>query len=155
MNRTDDDRYRCWDSMKQRCDNPDNPKYKYYGAKGVTYDPRWREFWHFCADVGPRPREHSLDRHPDKEGNYEKSNVRWASIEEQNNNRRYQAEARSDSSTGILGVVNVTGRGYRAVGRKNGKTTRLYQGWDLDKAISIRKQWEAERDANTESCAQS
>lgn len=30
--------YNSWRSMKERCDNPKNSHYEYYGARGITYD---------------------------------------------------------------------------------------------------------------------
>lgn len=34
-----------------RCYNPNHSQYKYYGAKGVTVDDRWHDFWNFVEDV--------------------------------------------------------------------------------------------------------
>jgi hypothetical protein len=50
---------------------------------------RWKHsFEAFLADVGPKPGpEYSLDR-IDPNGNYEPGNVRWATVEDQCNNRR-------------------------------------------------------------------
>jgi len=73
--------------MKARCNNPKAPKYKYYGAKGVSICERWGQFENFLEDMGERPAGKSLDRFPDKKGNYCKDNCRWATIEQQNRNR--------------------------------------------------------------------
>jgi hypothetical protein len=82
--------YKAWDSMKQRCSNPKVASFKDYGGRGIRVCDRWlRSFEAFFADVGPRPSaKHSLDRFPDNDGNYEPGNVRWATPEEQQNNRR-------------------------------------------------------------------
>lgn len=74
--------------MVARCTQPSNPAYAYYKAQGITVCDRWRDFGNFLADVGERPTlGHSIDRHPNKSGNYEPGNVRWATKKEQSNNR--------------------------------------------------------------------
>ena len=82
--------YVAWISMKTRCYNPKAAKYHLYGGRGITVCARWREsFETFLADMGRRPTaQHSLDRYPDTNGNYEKDNCRWATASEQNSNRR-------------------------------------------------------------------
>ena len=80
--------YRAWSDMKQRCNNPNNRCYQYYGARGITYDPRWESFDAFIEDMGFRPSpQHTLDR-TDCNGNYELSNCRWVTQSENLSNRR-------------------------------------------------------------------
>ena len=81
--------YNAWTSMKHRCYNTNNPHYKYYGGKGVTVCERWiNSFDNFLQDMGSRPGDnYSLDRFPDKNGNYSPGNCRWATIKEQNRNK--------------------------------------------------------------------
>lgn len=82
--------YRSWWSMKRRCEDPHDSQYHYYGGRGIQVCAQWRtSFLAFLADVGPRPSlGHSLDRYPDKDGDYKPGNVRWATDTEQNRNRR-------------------------------------------------------------------
>ena len=76
--------------MIQRCCNPSNNAYHYYGGRGITVCEQWRDsFETFLADVGLRPsNQHSLDRYPNNDGNYEPGNVRWATRMEQAINKR-------------------------------------------------------------------
>lgn len=80
--------YSSWQHMKARCCNPNNEGYKDYGAKGITISPRWIDsFDNFYEDMGPKPsNRHTLDRYPNKEGNYEPGNCRWATESEQKRN---------------------------------------------------------------------
>ena len=79
--------YASWHDMKQRCNNPKNYKFKDYGGRGITYCKEWEQFVNFLNDMGEKPDDKTLDR-IDVDGNYSKSNCRWATHEEQAQNTR-------------------------------------------------------------------
>lgn len=71
------------------CYNKNSIGYKYWGGRGITVCDRWLEsFENFLDDMGNKPgSEYSIDRFPDKDGNYEPGNCRWATPKEQADNR--------------------------------------------------------------------
>jgi hypothetical protein len=89
MTHTDRPRlYRIWANMKNRCRNPKNTNFHYYGGRGIDYDPRWESFEGFL-DTMPSG-YHSLlciDRIDNNKG-YSLENCRWVTYAENNANQR-------------------------------------------------------------------
>lgn len=79
--------YKIWKSMRNRCNNPKNQSYKYFGALGVKVCQRWDLFDNFYYDMGTCPKGMGIHR-IDYNGNFEPSNCKWADRTERHNNRK-------------------------------------------------------------------
>ena len=79
--------YQSWLAMKTRCTNPNQSAYKRYGGRGIGFDPSWKLFENFVADMGERPVGMTLERIDNSKG-YCKSNCKWATSAEQSRNTR-------------------------------------------------------------------
>jgi len=91
-NITKDPLYKRWQAMKNRCKNENLSAYKNYGGRGISVCDEWTINFHgykkFVLSL-PNAMEdgYTLDR-IDNDGNYEPNNMRWATIVEQQANRR-------------------------------------------------------------------
>jgi hypothetical protein len=116
--------------MRERCSNPNNPRYSGYGGRGIKVCQRWESFDAFLSDMGVRPADTTLDR-IDVDGDYEPSNCRWASRKVQDLNKRntrlieVNGETHSLAEWGELKQVPVT----TILGR-------LSRGWSVADAIN-------------------
>ena len=88
--------YKTWESMIQRCHNKTSHNYIYYGARGISVCPEWREsrvFLTYCDTVlGIRPKGCSIDRIDNNKG-YAPNNIRWATHSQQQLNKRARKKA--------------------------------------------------------------
>ena len=76
--------YKSWSNMIKRCTNPSKKDKAYYGHCEV--EAAWLDFNAFIEDIGNAPEGFELDRIDNTKG-YSKTNCRWASQEEQSQNR--------------------------------------------------------------------
>jgi len=123
--------YKTWNAMLQRCTNPKSPNWARYGGRGIAVCRRWYLFENFLADMGERPPGKSIDRYPDKNGNYEPSSCRWATAREQLRNTR-----RNKWLTVGGEPIVLTEAASRAGISINGLKARLAKGWSPDDAAT-------------------
>lgn len=85
--------YNIFNSIRSRCTNPKVRNYHRYGARGIQC--LWKDFTEFYKDMYASYVRHkkifggrntSIER-VNNEGNYCKSNCKWATMKEQQNNR--------------------------------------------------------------------
>ena len=101
MRHQDHPLYNTWQSMRARCNNPNNPAYHDYGGRGVFVCDEWNDFWQFVEDMGPKPTpQHTLDKDIIKAGNlvYCKEFCCWATKAEQASNKRPYKPWKSECS---------------------------------------------------------
>jgi len=80
--------YKSWLGMKERALNTDHHAYQRYGGRGITICDRWvNSFEAFLEDMGECPVGMSIDR-INNDGNYEPTNCRWATAQQQSENRK-------------------------------------------------------------------
>ena len=123
--------YCAWYNSRLRCNNPECPGYDNYGGRGISMCSRWSEnFENFLSDVGHRPgKGYSLDR-IDVNGNYEPGNVRWATWEQQANNKRSNVLISTAGETKTLGEwCRLFHLNYATI------ASRLRTGWEPEQAI--------------------
>lgn len=125
--------YNTWASMKSRCNNPNHRAYSNYGGRGITVCPEWNEsFEAFFRDMGEKPFEGATLDRKDSNGPYEKSNCRWATDQQQADNRRStRLITRSGKTLSVAGWE-------RELGIARGRLqARLRAGWTFEEAISL------------------
>ena len=96
--------YNIWGKMINRCENPNNDSYCWYGAKGIKVCEEWRNSFEAFRDwafSNGYSEYLTIDR-IDGDGNYEPSNCRWVTVEV---NTRNTCVLYSHNSSGYRGVT--------------------------------------------------
>lgn len=122
--------YRIWTLMRNRCENHGATNYARYGGRGISVCHSWKNFETFFADMGYAGAGMTLDR-IDNDAGYCKENCRWASKQDQANNR---------TSSRIIehrGQKKTLSQWADMAGVKVGTLhARLKSGWSTDRALS-------------------
>lgn len=122
-----------WTAMKSRCYNPKNNRYKNYGLKGITVCEEWQEFIPFYKWAVTKGYKEGLtiDRIDNSKG-YSPDNCRWATQEEQQNNRSNNHLITYNGETHTLAqwakIKNIKAVTLAA---------RIKNGWTIERALTV------------------
>ncbi len=124
---------RIWFGIRQRCNNPKNQAYQYYGGRGIKICERWSSLTNFLEDMGHPEPNMSIDR-IDPNGDYCPENCRWATRSQQQSNRRnnHFIEFNGKRQT-AMEWANEIGIAHQTVYQ------RIDLGWDVEKILSKEK----------------
>ena len=126
--------YKIWSNMIQRCINPKNDNYKLYGARGISVCDEWKDFTSFSkwAIESGYDDSLSIDRIDNMEG-YCPGNCRWATPQEQTDNRRVtQYITFNGKKQTVKRWSEETGIPYKKL------LWRINRGWSAEKALSTK-----------------
>lgn len=86
--------YSVWSGIKTRCYNRNRDDYKYYGGRGISLSDEFFDFMAFYRYVSRLDGFNKIERRKltidriDVNKNYERGNLRWATRQQQVQNRR-------------------------------------------------------------------
>lgn len=135
--------YATWDSMMQRCFNPNSINYKNYGARGIVVSEEFKDCKTYISYIESLSNyslnlDYQIDR-INNDGNYERGNLKFSSLIEQNHNKR----VKSDNKTGYKGVAQaVNSSRWRAYLYLDSKTQISIGIFDtIKQAVEARNQY--------------
>lgn len=125
--------HKIWESMLARCEYEKHPHYANYGGRGIAVCDKWHEYTAFrdWAMNNNYADSLTIDRIDNAKG-YEPDNCRWATIREQQNNKR------SNHVVYLNGTGHTISEWAEITGI--GKTTirmRLEKGWPDEDALTV------------------
>lgn len=129
--------YQVHRTMCQRCYNPNAHEYENYGGRGIEVCDEWKDFLTFekwaTANGYDETAKHgkcTLDR-IDPNGDYEPSNCRWATMKQQQRNRRNNVLITYNGETHCMSEwAEIIGIPYGTFQK------RLAYGWSIERAIT-------------------
>lgn len=119
--------YRVWNSMKNRCENPNTISYKNYGARGIKVCEEWHDPKAFIEWAMKNGYEDGLEiDRINVNGDYAPLNCRWVSRLQNANNKRNNR------------IINIHGKNMTMaeIARENGIKYKLLHK-HLSKGMSI------------------
>jgi hypothetical protein len=129
---TDTRLFKIWEGMLDRCNRPTHRYFNDYGGRGISVCDEWKEFVPFYewAVASGYSDGLSLDRKDNNKG-YSPDNCRWATMKEQQNNKRSNRKVsyRGDSYT-VTQLAEIAGL------KKTTLKERLNAGWTVEDAVN-------------------
>ena len=126
--------YNIWRDMKERCYNPQNPSYIYYGNKNVSICNEWlNDFGKFrCwAKENGYAKNLTIDR-IDVDGDYCPENCRWTDMFTQENNRTNNIKIfYNGKEYTLLQLSQISVVSYKTLHQR----LFMYK-WDVEKAVT-------------------
>ena len=132
--------YNLYRGIRNRCEIPSDKNYMKYGGRGIKC--LWNTYEEFKEAMYDSYLEHiekygkkntSIDR-IDVNGNYCKENCRWATLQEQVNNRRNTIHVYYGNQKYALGdLCRIVNKDYRLV------YNRIKSGWNIFQALFTQK----------------
>ena len=118
--------------MIDRCYNPNIRNYKHYGARGITVCDKWiKSFRNFYDDMADGYSDDLTIDRIDVNGNYELSNCKWSTTQEQMRNRTTSLNYTLDGKTDTLkNICDLHGLCYQSV------WVRLQKGISIEDAVT-------------------
>lgn len=124
--------YSVWLGIKDRCGNPNNAKFRYYGGAGITVCKRWVDsFAAFYEDMGPTYAPSLTLERIDGSLGYDKSNCRWATwtAQARNTSRNHRLTFRDET-------LCVAEWAERLGIHPDILYRRLYRGWSTERTLT-------------------
>lgn len=123
--------YRSYKEMKRRCSDPRHIGWEVYGGRGIRVCDRWMVLENFIQDMMPTWKEGLSIERKDTDGPYSPENCYWATMLEQNNNKRNNVRIE------YKGETLTTAQWARKLGMSlPAFSDRLKRGWSVEKAIT-------------------
>jgi hypothetical protein len=131
--------YYTWQNMLQRCYNSKHKHWHNYGGRGITVCDEWiggegdsSAVQCFVRDMGLRPTpKHTLERE-NNDLEYSKRNCRWATRQQNQNNRRNTVFVTYRGQTmPIADAARLAG----SIVNSNQASARIQGGWSPERAV--------------------
>ena len=125
--------YNIWNKLRNRCNNPNNKDYKYYGGRGIKVCDEWNNndtgfnsFYYWAIDSGWEPnKDYTIDR-IDFNKNYTPENCRWISIQDQQLNKSSNRYLQYNQWIFPVSIwAKIVGLPSQTI------NTRIYNNWDI------------------------